>query len=88
MTEREKYLFDIQGYLVVKNFLSQEEVARLTEAFEANRDKQGEDGNSNTGKSTTLTGAKRGLFSGMLTRANVTAQRSVCWESNLICNDD
>lgn len=67
MTDREKYLFDIQGYLVVKNFLSQDEVARLNEAFDANQDKRGQDGNSNTGKSTTLTGAKRGLFSGMLT---------------------
>ena len=38
MTDREKYLFDIQGYLVVRNFLSDEEVARLNAAFDANRD--------------------------------------------------
>lgn len=68
MTDREKYLFDIQGYLVVKNFLTPEEIERLNAAFEANRDKMQEDGNSNIGNSTTLAGThKRGLFAGMLT---------------------
>jgi ectoine hydroxylase-related dioxygenase (phytanoyl-CoA dioxygenase family) len=67
MTDREKYLYDIQGYLIVRNFLSPEEVDRLNAAFDANRDKMGEDGNSNTGDSQTLKGHKRGFFSGMLT---------------------
>ncbi|HET6381967.1 MAG TPA: phytanoyl-CoA dioxygenase family protein [Armatimonadota bacterium] len=67
MNDREKYLFDLQGFLVVKNFLTDDEVARLNEAFDANQDKMGEDRNSNIGSSTTLAGFKRGMFSGMLT---------------------
>ena len=67
MTEREKYLFDINGYLVVPGFLTSEEVTRLNAAFDANRDKMGEDGNSNVGNSSTLAGnQKRGFFGGML----------------------
>ena len=68
MNDREKYLFDVQGYLLVRNFLTSEEVDRLNAAFDANRDKRGEDGNSNIGNSTTLRGErKRGIFTGMLT---------------------
>jgi ectoine hydroxylase-related dioxygenase (phytanoyl-CoA dioxygenase family) len=68
MTDREKYLFDIQGFLVVKDFLTPEEVARLNAAFDANRHRMGEDGNSNVGSSSTLPGAhKRGIFTKMLT---------------------
>jgi ectoine hydroxylase-related dioxygenase (phytanoyl-CoA dioxygenase family) len=67
MTDREKYLFDIQGFLVVRGFLSEKEVARLNAAFDANADRMVEDGNSYTSGSTTLAGAKRrGFFSGML----------------------
>lgn len=67
MNDREKYLYDIQGFLVVPNFLTPEEVDRLNEAFDANQDKMTEDGNSNTGNSKTLTtGKKRGLYHGML----------------------
>jgi ectoine hydroxylase-related dioxygenase (phytanoyl-CoA dioxygenase family) len=66
MTDREKYLYDIQGYLVVRNFLTMEEVDRLNAAFDANRDRMRDDGNSNTGDSTTLKGHKRGYFDGML----------------------
>src|SRR5688572_21861488 len=66
MTEREKFWYDTMGYLVVRDFLSPEEVDRLNEAFDANRDKMVEDGNSNTGNSTTLKGHKRGMFTGML----------------------
>ena len=32
MTDREKYLFDVQGIRVVRSFLTPAEVARLTEA--------------------------------------------------------
>ena len=67
MTEREKYLFDLQGYLVVRDFLTSEEVDALNASVDANIDTQGEDGNSNTGESTTLVGKKRGMFGGMLT---------------------
>ena len=49
MTEREKYLFDLQGFLVVRDFLTPEEVAALNEAVDANADVIGEDGNSNIG---------------------------------------
>lgn len=66
MTEREKYLYDINGYLVVPDFLTPEEVDRMNAAFDANRDKMKEDGNSNTGGSPALAGHKRGLFDGML----------------------
>ena len=68
MNEREKFLFDLQGFLVVKNLLTQEEVDALNAAVDANFDKRGEDGNSHTGDSKTLVGThKRGMFSGMLT---------------------
>ena len=42
MTDREKYLFDVQGYLVVREFLTPEEVARLNAAIDANREKMTE----------------------------------------------
>jgi len=67
MNDREKYLYDIQGFLVVRDFLTPDEVDRLNAAFDANRDKMTEDTNSNIGNSTTLAGHKRGLFTGMLT---------------------
>ena len=68
MNDTETYLFDIQGYLVVRGFLTPEEVARLNAAVDANAEMRGEDGNSNTAGSKTLAGdAKRGFFSGMLT---------------------
>ena len=68
MNEREKYLFDVQGYLIVRNFLTPAEVARLNAAFDANRALAREDGNSYTGKSETLKAErKRGYFDGMLT---------------------
>ncbi|MCA1596899.1 MAG: phytanoyl-CoA dioxygenase family protein [Chloroflexi bacterium] len=68
MNDLEKYLFDVQGFLVVRGLLSPEEVDRLNAAFDANRDKMVDDGNSHTGDSTTLKGDfKRGMFHGMLT---------------------
>jgi ectoine hydroxylase-related dioxygenase (phytanoyl-CoA dioxygenase family) len=67
MNDREKYLFDLQGFLVVRNLLTPHEVDRLNRAFDANRDKVGEDQNSHVGNSTTLVGQrKRGIFTGML----------------------
>ena len=42
MSDREKYLFDLQGFLVVRGLLSTDEVKRLNEAVDANRDKHGE----------------------------------------------
>jgi ectoine hydroxylase-related dioxygenase (phytanoyl-CoA dioxygenase family) len=67
MTEREKYLFDVQGYLVVRNFLTPTEVARMNAALDANRDKKTEHEGTYLGNSTRLVGeSKRGLLSGML----------------------
>ena len=45
MSDREKYLFDLQGFIVVKDMLSEEEVKALNEALEANADKRKEDHN-------------------------------------------
>ena len=47
MCDREKYLFDLQGFLVVKNFLSDDEIETLNKALDANLDKRGEFGEPN-----------------------------------------
>ncbi|MBT5828699.1 MAG: hypothetical protein HOH77_00790, partial [Candidatus Latescibacteria bacterium] len=66
MTEREQFLFDLQGFLVMRDFLSTAEVSALNAAVDANFDKKGEDGNSVAGGN--LDGDfKRGMFNGMLT---------------------
>jgi hypothetical protein len=49
MTDRERYLYDIQGFLVIRDFPTPPEVDRLNAAFDANRDRMGEDGKWNTG---------------------------------------
>ena len=51
MNEREKFLFDLQGFLVVKDVLTPEEVDDLNAAVDANVDKQVEDDNSAVGDS-------------------------------------
>ena len=33
MTDKEKYLWDLNGYLIVRNVLSQEEIAEVNEAL-------------------------------------------------------
>jgi ectoine hydroxylase-related dioxygenase (phytanoyl-CoA dioxygenase family) len=67
MDDTEKFLFDLQGFLHVPEFLAAEEVKSLNDAFDANADKVKEDGNSNTAESKTLAGdRKRDLFDGML----------------------
>ena len=43
MNEREKFLFDLRGYLRVENFLTPEEVQVLNEAVDANYDAYTED---------------------------------------------
>lgn len=40
ISDREKYLFDLQGFLVVDNFLTPAEVQTLNEAVDANMDKR------------------------------------------------
>ena len=42
MSEREKFLFDLQGFLTIEGFLSQPEVAALNESFDANWEKRGD----------------------------------------------
>ena len=67
MTEREKFLFDLQGFLVVPNFLSKDELESLNQSVDACENLKGKDGNSNTAGSEALAGThKRGMFSGML----------------------
>ena len=39
MTDRERFRYDLQGFLVIPGFLTAEEVARLNEAIDANFDK-------------------------------------------------
>ena len=75
MNEREKFLFDLQGFLVIKNVLTPEEVCKLNISVDKNLDKQGEDPNSAVGKSKTLSGThKRGIFTGMLACENPWSQ--------------
>ena len=67
MTEREKFLLDLQGFLVVHEFLSTGELSALNQAVDACEHLRGQDGNSNTASSEKLAGThKRGMFSGML----------------------
>ena len=50
MSDREKYLFDLQGFLVVREFLTAEEVNAFNEAVDANADKRsGYDGTQREG---------------------------------------
>jgi len=65
VTETEKFLFDLQGFLVVKNVLSPEEVAALNGAFDANWEKRRDDPN-HAPDGGTYGPLRRGLFDGML----------------------
>ena len=68
MNDREKFLFDLQGFLVVPEFLTHSEVDELNAAVDANMEKCGKDDNHNLGNSKTLVGThRRGMFTGMLT---------------------
>ena len=63
MEPHEKYLFDLQGFIVVKNALAPEQVAALNEALDANHDKREED--VVTAASEALKGKRyRGLYEG------------------------
>jgi len=65
LNTREKFLYDLQGFLLIKDFLTLAEVQALNDAFDANWDKKINDPNSHpAGK---LVGTHpRGHFSGML----------------------
>ncbi len=66
MTDREKFLYDLQGYLVIPQVLTADEVGALNTALDAHRDQIRDDTSSAT--SSTLRGEQlRRLLSGMLT---------------------
>ena len=66
MNEREKFMYDLQGFLKIENFLSPEEVQELNDAFDANWDKAIPDPNSHADGD--MTGElHREYFEGMLT---------------------
>ncbi len=66
MNERKKFLFDLQGFLKVENFLTAAEVAAPNKAIEANIDQRIDD--PNTHASGKMAGErKRDFFSGLLT---------------------
>ena len=66
MNEREKFLYDLQGFLKVENFLTAAEVAALNNAVDANLAKRVDDGNS--APDGNMAGErKRDLFHEMLT---------------------
>ena len=44
MSDREKYLFDLQGFLIVRDFLTPEEIHAFNEVLDANSDKRSEFG--------------------------------------------
>jgi hypothetical protein len=66
MNEREKFLYDLQGFLLVKEFLTPDEVKALNAAFDANWNKCIDDPNSHPDGNMAGT-HPRGYFSGMLT---------------------
>ena len=43
MSDREKYLFDLQGFIVIKGMLSSAEIKALNEALDANHDRRQDD---------------------------------------------
>ncbi len=67
MTEDERYLFDMAGYLVVKDALTPEEIARCNEAIDHHIDQLREREGSLAGESETLAGTShRRDLGGML----------------------
>lgn len=66
MDETQKFLFDLQGYIVARGFLSESEVKTLNDAFDANWDKRGEDP-ARDPSGNMAAPLKRGIFTGMLT---------------------
>ena len=69
MSEREKYLYDLQGFLVVRNLLSAGEVRALNEALDANPDRTSEHGPGGALDGTPLAGPETQYvhYEGMLT---------------------
>ena len=66
MNDSEQFLFDLNGYLKVPDFLTPGEVRDLNAALDANRDQRLEDPTHHTGDGDALQGKRRSIFSGML----------------------
>ena len=66
MDETQKFLFDLQGYIVARGFLAGSEVKTLNDAFDANWDRRGEDP-ARDPSGNMAAPLKRGIFTGMLT---------------------
>ena len=67
MTEDERYLFDLTGYLVIKDVLTPEEVERCNAAIDRHFDQAKEIDRSLSGNSKTLSGTSRRIdLGGML----------------------
>lgn len=66
MSEREQYLFDLQGFVLVPGFLAAEEVARLNEALDANWNRR-LDGGLPAHTSDAVEGGRKpqGMFNGL-----------------------
>ncbi|HCP99970.1 MAG TPA: hypothetical protein DIT99_04430 [Candidatus Latescibacteria bacterium] len=69
MNDREKYLYDLQGFLVVRGLLAAEEIRALNDALDANLDKTSDPVPPGGLENTALEGDKSPYvhFSGMLT---------------------
>ena len=69
MSEREKYLYDLQGFLVVRSLLSADEVRALNDALDAHPDRTGEHGPGGALDGTPLAGPDTQYvhYEGMLT---------------------
>ena len=65
MNETEKFLFDLQGFIKIPNFLTTDEVNALNASFDANWDKRYDDPN-HAPKGKTFGPVRRGIFTGML----------------------
>lgn len=68
ISHREQFLFDLQGFLVLKDFLTSVEVVRLNESLDANWDKR-LDGGLPAYTSDAIEGGRvpQGMFNGMFT---------------------
>lgn len=65
MNDTEQFLFDLQGFLKISDFLTPAEVKVLNNAFDANEDQRYEDPN-HAPHGNTYGPVRRGIFTGML----------------------
>jgi hypothetical protein len=66
LSEREEYLFDVQGWLVVPRVLGPGLLRALNDALDANQDRFGEEDEDLVAESSTLAGSRRRTCRGML----------------------